>query len=316
MTEESIADCVRKCLEEFSLLKNVESPLATDSDRKAVLEIVEEDARFKIWSGNIGAHSTGRRSLQYRLRDASHLQKQVVSLLHELSELLVDAYAIAIGEKIPWDHVENDEGIGFDSKSESNDDDVPATEMSHIAQNVSDVIDCLLRLSVAIRNPAPHDRFATFLSIDASHYEKYDIDHVRSKFSKIEPFLAERLGRSISRRRLYFKYRESHHLKLPQGLNCRGANDGSTIASSLPQRAKAPGFNVEAVDEDEASDSGVTQTSFVSSNTGADKLRVPPLPREAENGPFECPFCYVMIIATSSLSWKSVVHRLCRKGEK
>ncbi|CAG7554630.1 unnamed protein product [Fusarium equiseti] len=304
MTEESIADSVRKCLEKFSLLENVESPLVTDSDRKSVLDIAEEVARFKIWSGNIGAHSTGRRSLQYRLRDASHLQKQVISLLDELSDLLADAYAIAIGEQIPWDHVEDDGRMGFDSKSES-DDDVPATEMSQIAQNVSDVINCLLRLSVAIRNPAPHDCFATFVSIDASHYEPFDIEHVRSKFSEIEPFLADRLGRAISRRRQYFKYRESHHLKLSQGLHCQEPNDApSTVASSLPQRAKAAGFNMDAVDEDEASDSGVTQTSFASSHSEDDKLRVPPLPREAENGPFECPFCYTMIIASSLLSWK------------
>lgn len=307
MKEESIPNSVRKCLEDFNVLKQVESPLAIDSDRKAVLEIVEGEARFKVWSGNIGAHSTGRRSLEYRLRDASHLRKQVISLLGELAELLADAYAIVIGEKTPWDRIKDDEGIGFDSKSEF-DDDVPATEMSQIAQNVLDVIDCLLRLSVAIRNPAPHDRFATFISTDASHYEKHDIDHVRSKFNKIEPFLAERLGRAISRRRQYFKYRQSHHLKLSQGLGYRETNDGSTIASSLPQRAKAAGFKVEAVDETEASDSGVTQTSLASSHAGGDKLRVPPLPREAENGPFECPFCYMMIVATSSLSWKSVIH--------
>ena len=275
-----------------------------------MLEIAGEEARFKIWSGNIGGHSTGRRSLQYRLRDASHLQKQVKSLLKELHELLADAHAIANGEKVPWDHIEDDElSIGSDSNSEP--DRVPATEMGQIAQNVSDVIDCLLRLSVAIRNPAPHDRFATSAatsgSIDASHYEPFDVQHVRSKFSEIEPFLADRLGRAISRRRQYLKYRESHHLKLSQGLQYGEPNDlESTVASSLPQHAKAAGFNVEAVDEDGASDSGATQTSLASSYEGGDKLHVPPLPREAETGPFECPFCYMMIITTSSLSWKSV----------
>ena len=315
MTEESIADSVRKCLEDFRLLEEADYPIATDSDQKAVREIVGEEARFKIWSGNIGAHSTGRRSLQYRLRDASHLEEQVKSLLEELSELLVDAYSIVVGGKVPWDHIEDD-GLSMGSDPNTESDDLPATEMDQVSQNVSDVINCLLRLSVAIRNPAPHDRFATFASIDASHFEPYDIDHVRSRFNKIEPFLAERLGRAISRRRQYFKYRESHHLKLSQGLNSREANDESTVASSLPRHAKVAGFNPEAVDEDEASDSGITQTSFASSHTGGDKLRVPPLPREAENGPFECPFCYMMIIASGSLSWKSVFHRLCRVREE
>ncbi|KAI1069122.1 hypothetical protein LB507_006313 [Fusarium sp. FIESC RH6] len=309
MAEESIVHSVRKCLEDFSLLTQAEYPGATDSDRQSVLEIAEEAARFKIWLGNIGAHSTGQRSLQYRLRDASHLQKQVKSLLDELSKLLRDAHAIEIGEKVPWDHAKDDElSIGSGSESES---DVSTTEMGQIAQIVSDTVECLLRLSVAIRNPAPHDRFATFVSIDASHCEPFDVQHVKSKFSEIEPFLADRLGRAISRRREYFKYREIQHLQLSQGPNCREASDESTVVSSLPECAKAAGFNIETVNEDEISDSGVTQTSFASSHSGNDNIRIPPLPREAENGPFQCPFCYMMIIATSSISWKSVAHRIC-----
>jgi hypothetical protein len=318
MPEESISDSVRKCLADFRLVGQAEPPINVISDQKAVFEIGEAEARFRVWSGNIGAHSTGRRSLQYRLRDASHLQKQVKSLLDELSELLEGANAIVTGEKIPWDRDEDEEATSLDadadSDSDSDLDDMPATEMAQIAQNVSDVINCLLRLSVAIRNPAPHDRFTTSASIDTSHYEHFDIQRVKDKFSGIEPFLADRLGRAISRRRQYFKYRETHHLKLAQGLDSREQHEvESTVASSLPRHAKIDGFSLGAVDEDGVSDSGVTQTSLVSSNADSGKLRIPPLPKEAENGPFECPFCYMMIIASNSVSWKSVVYLASRK---
>ncbi|RGP69547.1 transcription factor [Fusarium sporotrichioides] len=305
----SIADFVRKCLGEFDIIRKTNFSSAGASDRKHALGIGEEEARFKIWSGNLAAHSTGRRSLQYRLRDASHLQKQVTSLLDELLELLRDASLIMSGAKVPWDRVEDDDTIPLDADSDSDSDSefdgMPDTEMAQIVQNVSDVVNCLLRLSVAIRNPAPHDRFTTSVSVEASHYEPFDIRHVKAKFGEIEPFLADRLGKAISRRRQYFKYRESHHLKLKQGLDSVEQNDvESTVASSLPLHAKAAGFSLKAMDEDEGSDSGLTQTSLASSNADSEKLRVPPLPREAEDGPFECPFCYMIIVATSTASWK------------
>lgn len=46
-------------------------------------------ARFKLWAGSLGAHRTsGTRSLEYRLRDASSIRKHLVSLLQELKDLV------------------------------------------------------------------------------------------------------------------------------------------------------------------------------------------------------------------------------------
>lgn len=46
-------------------------------------------ARFKLWAGSLGAHRTsGTRSLEYRLRDASSIRKHIVSLLQELKGLV------------------------------------------------------------------------------------------------------------------------------------------------------------------------------------------------------------------------------------
>lgn len=45
--------------------------------------IIDEFGRFKVWSSNIGAHRSGRSSLDYRLRDASHIQKRVLELLED-----------------------------------------------------------------------------------------------------------------------------------------------------------------------------------------------------------------------------------------
>lgn len=46
--------------------------------------------RFRVWSTNLGAHRTGRSSLNYRLQDASHIRTQVINLLNGLVECLQD----------------------------------------------------------------------------------------------------------------------------------------------------------------------------------------------------------------------------------
>lgn len=57
--------------------------------------------RFKLWSQNIGAHRTGRSSLDYRLRDASNLRNQAIDLVGDLSQALEDGKYLIISK---WDH--------------------------------------------------------------------------------------------------------------------------------------------------------------------------------------------------------------------
>lgn len=127
---------------------------------------------------------------------------------------------------------------------------------------------------MAIRNPAPHDRFIKSHLIDTSHYESFDIQHVSSKFRTIENLLAERLGKAIIRRRQFFNYRLAHRTNLSQGLTHEGG-DAETIASSLPEYLKdvARGgqpLPINAIG-DEGSDSGCSQTSYATSLAGLDQ---------------------------------------------
>lgn len=83
----SIAAQVKDCLARFDALL---VDLDAKDDRSLSRAIDDASGRFKIWSSNIGAHRTGRRSLDHRLRDASHLQENVLMLLSGLAESLVD----------------------------------------------------------------------------------------------------------------------------------------------------------------------------------------------------------------------------------
>lgn len=62
------------------------------------------------------------------------------------------------------------------------------------------------------------------------------------------------------------------------------------------------------LNEDQSSLTGVSQTSFATSTSSPDKLRIPKLPKKASDGPFECQFCYMIISAPNSRAWKRHVH--------
>ncbi|EGU86053.1 hypothetical protein FOXB_03457 [Fusarium oxysporum f. sp. conglutinans Fo5176] len=301
--DQRIATAVTQCNNCFGQIVRAPKTLASNSPTFG-RDMADQQTRFNVWAGNIGAHRTGLSSLDYRLRDSSHIKDQVLSLLKDLIELIQDAHDILTGNEVPWDQIT----AGDDEDFEESDD--PDTELNQISVDIADVVNCLLRLSVAIRNPAPHDRFIKSHSIDTSHYEIFDIQHVSSKFRTIEPLLAERLGKAISRRRQFFNYRLAHRTKLSQGLTHEGG-DAETIASSLPEYLKdvARGGQPLPIDAigDEGSHSGFSQTSYATSLADLDQCRIPPLPKESSEGPFECPFCYTIIVANTRSSWKERV---------
>jgi hypothetical protein len=195
--------------------------------------------------------------------------------------------------------------------------------------DVVEVITCLLRLSMAIRNPAPHDQFMESGQINTSYFESFDIGHVLAKFPGAERYLINRLGKAISRRRQYLKYRDEHHKKLAQGIEdvieapkpvsepirtefapTKAApteiNPESTVASSIPLVMKAPTAYID-LDEDVYSEDGLSQTSYATSANESTNNRPPPIPKEAQEGkPFECPLCFMIISIRNSHSWKYV----------
>ncbi|KAH8199999.1 hypothetical protein TruAng_005826 [Truncatella angustata] len=133
METASIAEKVRHCLEGFKAIANAG-------------QVSEELARFKVWTGNIGAHRKGSSSLDYRLRDASHLRIQVISVLSDLIEALSDAASILRGEQTPWDELPeyNDELQETNPPSVLGENDVEfESELSQIYADITEVVDCL-----------------------------------------------------------------------------------------------------------------------------------------------------------------------------
>ena len=284
----------------------------------------DELGRFRLWCGNIAAHRRGKGSLDYKLREASHIRDRVLELLQNLVIALREANEIISGERVPWEDQS-------DSDSDFSDNDLPdgedsTTELQQLVSNMAEIVTCLMRLSMAIRNPAPHDQFKESVHIDTSHFETYDVEHVRSKFPGAEEYLVTRLGKAVSRRRQYLKYRDLHRKKYEQGLQqvqleappvaipapvaiAPSEVVQSTVASSIPLAIKTSTSTTE-LDENDYYEDTLSQTSYASSANDSTKLRPPPLPEEGQNGdPFECPLCFRLTSVRQPSAWHKHVYR-------
>jgi hypothetical protein len=309
--ESTICAKVDRCFLLFRLLIHPPSALRLSfSDPDIVLQLEDERSRFRVWSKNLRADVVGIGSLDYRLRDASHLKTQVINLLEDLAQFLRDTRAIARGEQTLWDQQPeepDDEGVG----NTVQDAMLAATELSQIAKGIADVVDCLHSLAVAIRNPAPHDRYVKVKSADGSPTEAArDIQHVSSMFPLTEPSLARRLGTAITRRRHYLRSCQSRHKRLAAGLDqepdtetapedeivvhpVSGHIEGSRASSSQPPLRRLP-LDV---------DIGLrTPNSSVADQwTG---FAIPPMPQDSYDGPFQCLFCDVTFLVRDQAIWK------------
>jgi hypothetical protein len=96
LISERVADCLRAFQDLSTAIAEVNQTQATKYASTLPL-FPDEFGRFKVWSGNIGAHRLGRGSLDYRLRDASHLKTRFVDLLNDLHDSLTDGTSSVSG---------------------------------------------------------------------------------------------------------------------------------------------------------------------------------------------------------------------------
>ena len=100
-----ITDCYRSCITTFERITTGLGNPAPDSgldfgspEAKALaLRLVQDQrGRLRVWAGNMGAHhpASSRMSLDYKLKEASHIRNMVVKLLEQLSTSLESAYLI------------------------------------------------------------------------------------------------------------------------------------------------------------------------------------------------------------------------------
>jgi hypothetical protein len=187
-------------------------------------------------------------------------------------------------------------------------------DFEQVLLQVKNDVNCLMRLAVTIRNPAPHEQFklrmpALVSSFDASHTE-----HVLHKFPRLQYEIAERLGKALTYRRLFLQYREDHHERLKEGIDVenqyeKGGSRGgvTTEASWLPKDDPENDEPRPRVWRDDISEQ--TGTSYAPSCVDDSELRVPRIPPEYTDGPFLCPYCFLPISIENRYQWKYVSPR-------
>ena len=85
----AIASRCGDCRTLFLHLSNaIQGNLSDSSNRYHITEsfVQDELGRFRVWLGNVGAHRSGRISLDYRLREAASMRDSVLELLKDLGD--------------------------------------------------------------------------------------------------------------------------------------------------------------------------------------------------------------------------------------
>ncbi|KAF8424838.1 hypothetical protein EV426DRAFT_597392, partial [Tirmania nivea] len=214
---QSIASHYTRCIGSFAHLFNLVEASSPPQNNFSP-NVAEELGRFRVWAGNTGAHRTGRISLDYRLREASHIHAQVTKLLTDLLTDLEKAIHM-----LEDDNHQQDPGkqweISFEDDPEfmeelgfTEEDGQPEIEaFVTLLSDITHIITCLYKFSMATRNAVPRDRLHKIMSIEVTHFEYWDIEHIRHKFPTAPSYLIQRLGIANTRRRQLMKYYREHH---------------------------------------------------------------------------------------------------------
>ncbi|KAL8978858.1 MAG: hypothetical protein Q9205_005660 [Flavoplaca limonia] len=304
----SISTSIIACLKAFNAF--VEDLQALNGKNPTSFLLInawqDELGRLRIWAANVGAHQTNQSSLDYRLRDSSHIREQIFKLLDKLMKRLHEAGNAINGE---GDDLEGSEVESLDGSV--SDDEGLQTDVHHLQSSVATLITCLFQMSMLVRKPAQHDIRIGSREIEVAAFEAFDKNHVRDKYPKAEDFIVSRLGSGLTRRRKYLRYRERHALKLKQGINAVAevnddANSGIVLSETLATDVQD--WNVKF--DDNASQSGFSRTSYAPTLMSGGHITIPAPPRSSRGGaPFECPYCYFIVVASSPRSWHGHVFR-------
>ena len=293
----SISAILVPCLKSFNQLQErVEQPNYSYEGEVPSALWRDELGRLRVWAANIGAHQTGQSSLEFRLRDASHISRQIMKLLRDLDQTLSDII----------NELSEDGTKAFEDDQLSTVwlDDNPSTELQQLHEEFVNILDCLYQMSMLIRKPAHHDLLVVSRMGDKAEFEFYDLEHVRNLHPGAEEQINQRLGRAITRRRRYLSYRERHHRKLEKGIE-EAQGIQRTTTETVISETIATDFKSHNIDfEEKSSNSGMSQTSYAPSLVDGGRVTIPPPPRESAAGkPFECPYCFFVIDAKSIRSW-------------
>ncbi|RJE20796.1 hypothetical protein PHISCL_06865 [Aspergillus sclerotialis] len=228
----------------------------------------DELGRFRVWAGNVGAHQRDQESLDYRLRDASHIKDQIIRQLSQLfgvlNDLQIEPAELLLEER-------------SDNGSDVSDDEVLQSGIWSIYNSLVDCINSLNQMSLLARNPTPRDQLVGIKVKDIAPFRVYDRQHASNKYPHADAGIVDRLGSIISNCRAVIKYRQTKYAKLGGAPSYR--NTGASPSTVYGRDPTETG----AHDTPSESDSSATSNAHI-------------LQQEAQknwDGPnLRCPLCH------------------------
>ncbi|KAJ5371653.1 hypothetical protein N7517_003659 [Penicillium concentricum] len=304
----TIATVLSQCLKEFTESIN-SGALARYENEVSQRRWSDELGRLRIWAGNIGAHQTGQSSLDYRLRDASHLKNETMKILQRMVRVLQDLADVMNEEE--EDQLGIDEGFPDTSDTEMDDQNNEMTDIQVLYQSLRNIINLLFRISMAIRRPADHDRLLGIKIKNASFFEPWAQQHVSHKFPNAEATITSRLSAAMARQKAVLKYFERHKAKLSKGLVATGDTESNYLSETVATEMAMADDMDQLQFLETNSMSGISQTSYAPSMfTANESLSIPNAPKEsADNSPFECPYCCIVITIRNTKDWARHIFR-------
>ena len=284
----------------FNALKNIcsriERETTSDTELTQISRWQDELGRLRLWAANIGAHRMGQSSLEFRLKDSSHIRQQVTNLLLDLGQMFQEVEEVL-------DSLSNGQDSHMERYDTSDDDYDTGEELTQLHSNIVTVISCLFQMSMLVRKPARHDFYTLPQSQEVLAFKPFDQAHVKEKYPEADERLLARLGLAITLRRQYLRYRERHHAKLKQGLEI--GTEGSVAPTIMLSDTVVTGVEPWHIDfQDAETVSEKSQTSYASSMLASGPLIIPAPPKESSGGaPFECPYCFVVISVDRTSAW-------------
>ncbi|XRM47288.1 hypothetical protein ABZX51_010275 [Aspergillus tubingensis] len=250
----------------------------------------DEIGRLRVWAADVGADECGSLSLDYRLRDSSHLKYQISSLLEQLQRncesLLEIANPGSVDGKLPDSDMYEKLQTKLQTESQ--------TELQSIYHSMHNTVDCLFRIAPAIRQPARTHFVLGIKKSDALSFGYSDRYFVFESYPQVDLQIVDRLAIAISLRRKMLQYRRKCHSSLAIGLD-RFEEGESDTPKSVNRGMLQLG------ELEELKDSNCSRAALLEEE-GDEAMAC--FPCQIVEGWQECPYCFFMVrVDCSELSW-------------
>ncbi|KAF9698356.1 hypothetical protein EKO04_003901 [Ascochyta lentis] len=319
-----VARAIAICLKLLGLIvKHTPSSLISKSQQRL---LGRRHKMLGLWAGGFGA-ADGR--LDIVLDRSDDLKQTVLSVLSPMCRLLLKGlktFLIPQAETTEYhdlctsvqevygqmqllvadaNHSASDEDDETDVESDADKRVKPSVEIGKMINEINVYVQCLVDLGAALQCPAvarEPDEHATARPLEERTANDYHAGLISNRYPRADTVLVERLGQ----------------ISWSRFLRMQHERDNNTTERNRIQQPLVADATKSLLSISEFQDSGLgtslptalssyaeSTVSFMTSISGGERVRIPPLPSEGKKGvPFDCTACGRSVRATNNREWR------------